>query len=143
MIENNAKDIMMKSSDLLKIVREYILSNKNWLYYFINKNDFVFELLSDHRDDWIDYVDLKVENCSGANAYVDITIVDDFGDDKCVFARYVSLPGFEGETLRLYNEYHENAIEKAIKDKRHELEYYESKSEHVRKELEELENKKK
>ena len=142
-MDDKVIDIIEKSSNLLNIVREYILSNENWLYYFINKNDFVFELLSDHPDDWTDYVELKVENCYPSMTYVRITIFDNYGDEKSIFARYVSLPGFNSETLRLYNEYHENAILKAIKDKRKELEYFESKAIQARKELEELENKKK
>lgn len=140
-MNNTIRNIIGKCSNLLNEIKEYILSNDKWLYYFI-ANNAVFDLLVEHPDDWSPYVELRVESFSSTSVYVEIMILDESKEvDKDLF-RYLSFPGFEEQTLRLYNEYHNDALTKAIKDKRHELEYYKSQASQVEKELAKLEDKK-
>lgn len=140
-MDEKLKNLIRKNSELLDEVRAYILSNKNWLYYFIN-NEEVFDLLAEHPNDWDEYVTLNIENFSCVNLYVKIFICDEYGDEKNTLYKNISLPGFEGQTLRLYNEYHDDAYLRAIKEKEEELEYFEKKVKETRYEIENFKNKK-
>lgn len=124
-------------TNLKKMTEEAILSNENWLYYFIEQqnHDWVFDLIAEHPDDWSDYVSLKViydwyNSCD--TAFVELTTTDGKVDTKPVYHH------FEDDVERMYEKYHGDAIGAAITDMERAIEYHENSIKDLEKDIEDL-----
>lgn len=96
------KDLMTRSIELVSDITEYINSNPDWIYYFLNPlaggNEEIFDCIEEHPDDWEDYIDFEIANISGSSMQIKIHI-DDYTDCGLVFARYINILNFE-ETVK-------------------------------------------
>ena len=79
-IEN---ELMEKTRDLIEKVDNYIKSNKDWVFYFLNPiaggNNELFACMKEHPNDWNEYIDFTIINVS--TSYVSITINIDDGSE--------------------------------------------------------------
>ena len=135
-MNETAKSIINVSSALFKSIREYILSNKNWLYYFVADKE-VFLLIYEHPDDWADYVELKIESLKECAAYVTVDLGDEYGDFVTV-KRWVTISTFEMEVDREYRRYKDNALSHLLKEKEDELKFFQSRVDEVKKQINKL-----
>ena len=105
MINKKVKDLMNRSQNLIKDIREYILSNKNWVFYFLNplvktgKNDLLKQTMEDYPEDWEDMIDLFVHNFNGSSAEVSINI-DNGTETPDSLKRFIYLPTFDENVER-------------------------------------------
>ena len=92
------KDLASRINELERDVANYIDSNPNWIYYFLNPllggNDEIFDCIKEHPDDWKDYIDFEVSNINGSSIYIKIHI-DDYTDCGIAFGRYIYLINFQ------------------------------------------------
>ena len=105
MINKKVKDLMNRSQNLIKDIREYILSNKNWVFYFLNplvktgKNDIIKQTMEEYPEDWEDMIDLFVHNFNGSSAEVSINI-DNGTETPDTLKRFIYLATFDDNVDR-------------------------------------------
>ena len=99
MEENLAKKI----GDLINEVEEYIASNPDWVYYFLNPlcdgNEELFDCMREHPDDWEDYISFSIINMTSVSLSVAINI-DDGSELGICLKRYIYLPNFSETVTR-------------------------------------------
>lgn len=80
MTNKKVEDLLNRSQSIINDIREYILSNKNWVFYFLNplvktdKNDIIKQTMEEYPEDWEDMIDLVVKNFNGSSAEISIHI---------------------------------------------------------------------
>ena len=105
MINKKVEDLMNRSQNLIKDIREYILSNKNWVFYFLNplvktgKNDLLKQTIEDYPDEWEDMIDIVVHNFNGSSAEININI-DNGTETPDTLKRFIYLATFEDTVER-------------------------------------------
>ena len=78
------KSIIERSLKLMEDIRNYILSNENWIYYFLNpnveseENKYIEDIINRFPSNWLDYIDIEVVNFNRATVKVIIEIDDDY-----------------------------------------------------------------
>lgn len=141
-------DLIKKSEELNRNVKEYILANPDWLYYFI-PNDAHFdskakekgkvfkEFILEYPDEWRDRIDLEVSWYNGVTAKVYITLD---GDEECppCYDRCIVL-----NNLHYNAKYNKMAMEgqlneARINDLKDVISYHEEELQKAKEELEEL-----
>lgn len=141
-------DLIKKSEELNRDVKEYILANPDWLYYFIpsdahfdtkakEKGKIFKDFILEYPDSWQERVDLKVSWYNGVTARVYITLD---GDEECPpsYERVIVL-----DNLRYNADYNKKAMlgqinEARINDLKEVISYYEGELQKAKEELEEL-----
>ena len=93
-----AIDLINRAFDLIRDVSAYILSNEDWIYYFINPKDEtvnkpIFDIIKEHPDCWKEYVTLEVSSFNGVSAGVTIEMEDEYGESH-TYQRYIGLSSF-------------------------------------------------
>ncbi len=101
-MNDKEKDLESRITNLTRAITNYIDSNPNWIYYFLNPlaggNEELFDCIKEYPDNWKDYIDFELANISGS--FIQIKIhVDDYTDYGLVFPRYINLLNFE-ETIK-------------------------------------------
>ena len=93
------ENIINRSSELMADIRRYILSNENWIYYFLNPlsssdaNKPIEDIINAFPFDWEDYINVQVNNFYGSS--VGITIEIDTGDEMPIcLTRSIYIPNF-------------------------------------------------
>lgn len=93
------ESIIERSSKLMDDIREYILSNKNWIYYFLNPlsssdaNKPIENIIKEFPFDWEDYIDVRINDFNGSS--VKIAIYIDEGDETPLsLNRFIYIPHF-------------------------------------------------
>ena len=87
-------------SEIINSVEEYISSNEDWVFYFLNPliesgtNKALEDCIKEHPNDWSDYVTFTVINLSNSFAQISINI-DDNSDDGIELKRYIHILTFE------------------------------------------------
>ena len=105
MINKKVEDLMNRSQNLIKDIREYILSNKNWVFYFLNplvktgKNDLLKQTIEDYPNEWEDMIDIVVHNFNGSSAEININI-DNGTETPDSLKRFIYLPNFDDNVDR-------------------------------------------
>lgn len=101
-MNDKAKDFVSRITHLTRDIKNYIDSNHDWIYYFLNPlaggNEEIFDCIREHPDDWEDYIDFEIWNISGPSIEIKIHI-DDYTDYGIILPRYIYLFSFE-ETVK-------------------------------------------
>ena len=92
-------DIIDETGGLVNKIKRFILSNKNWIFYFLNPlvnsdaNKSIENIVKEFPDEWEDYIDLEINNISQSNIEVKIEI-DEGYEYPTELKRYIYLPTF-------------------------------------------------
>lgn len=91
------ENLTKKIGDLFNEVEEYIASNPDWVYYFLDPlcggNEELFECMKENPGDWGDYISFAVTNMNSGSVSIAINI-DDGSELGICLIRYVYLPNF-------------------------------------------------
>lgn len=93
------KSIVERSSKLMEDIRNYIFSNENWIYYFLNplveseSNKPIEDIINRFPSNWIDYIDIQVINFNASTVKVIIEIDDDY-ETPIRLTRFISIEHF-------------------------------------------------
>lgn len=93
------ESIINRSSELMEDIRRYILSNENWIYYFLNPlsqsdvNKPIEDLIKEFPFDWEDYINVQINDFNGSSCKITIEI--DTGDEMPLgLTRFIYIPNF-------------------------------------------------
>ena len=93
------ESILKRSTELMKDIRNYILSNENWIYYFLNPlsssdaNKAIEDIIKEFPFDWEDYIDVQINDFNGSSVKIAIRI--DTGDEMPLsLNRFIYIPNF-------------------------------------------------
>ena len=93
------ESIINRSSELMEDIRRYILSNENWIYYFLNPlsqsdtNKPIEDIIKEFPFDWENYIDIQINDFNGSSAKIIIEI--DNGDEMPLrLNRLIYIPNF-------------------------------------------------
>ena len=93
------ESIVNRSLKLMEDIREYILSNENWVYYFLNplvqpeSNKPIEDIVKRFPSDWIDYIDIQFVNFNASTVKVIIEIDDDY-ETPLRLTRFINIEHF-------------------------------------------------
>lgn len=94
------EELLERNKNLIKDIENSILSNPNWVYYFLHISDVggsnkdIEELVIAHPTDWENYINLDVEEISHFSVDVDIHIIDE-SEDGIYLRRSIYLGSFD------------------------------------------------
>ena len=98
-MNNIEESILKRSSELMEDIRTYILSNENWVYYFLNPlsssdaNKPIEDIIKEFPFDWEDYIDVQINDFNGSSVKIIIRI--DTGDEMPLsLNRFIYIPNF-------------------------------------------------
>ena len=140
------EDFLGRARTLMRDIRNYILSNKDWVYYFLNPlcetdtNKPLQDILEEYPDEWKDFVDVEIIDFNGSSAKICIE-VDDGSEYPISLNRFIYLPHFS-ESVEKNKKLNEGKInESRIANLKEEIESCKTRLELKEKELNELLNK--
>lgn len=93
------KSIIERSLKLMEDIRNYILSNENWIYYFLNplaqseSNKSIEDIINRFPSNWIDYIDIQIINFNTSTVKVIIEIDDDY-ETPIRLTRFINIEHF-------------------------------------------------
>ena len=93
------ENIVKRSIDLMNDIYRYIVSNENWIYYFLNplveseSNKPIEDIINRFPSNWIDYIDIQVINFNASTVKVIIEIDDDY-ETPIRLTRFISIEHF-------------------------------------------------
>lgn len=93
------ESIVKRSIDLMNDIYRYIVSNENWIYYFLNplveseSNKPIEDIINRFPSNWIDYIDIQVINFNTSTVKVIIEIDDDF-ETPLRLTRFINIEHF-------------------------------------------------
>lgn len=95
-IESN---FLERATDLLREVKDYIVSNKDWVFYFLNPlvesdtNSPLKNIVEEYPDEWDAYVDFEITDFNGSSVKICINI-DEGYEEPTRLNRFIYLPNF-------------------------------------------------
>ena len=93
------KSIVERSLKLMEDIRNYILSNENWIYYFLNPlveselNKPIEDIINRFPSNWIDYIDIQIIDFNASTVKVIIEIDDDY-ETPIRLTRFINIEHF-------------------------------------------------
>lgn len=93
------ESIVNRSLKLIEDIRNYILSNENWIYYFLNplveseSNKPIEDIINRFPSNWIDYIDIQVIYFNASTVKVIIEIDDDY-ETLLRLTRFINIEHF-------------------------------------------------
>lgn len=93
------KSIIERSLKLMEDIRNYILSNENWIYYFLNplvqseSNKSIEDIINRFPSNWIDYIDIQIIYFNASTVKVIIEIDDDY-ETPIRLTRFINIEHF-------------------------------------------------
>lgn len=93
------ESIVKRSIDLMNDIYRYIVSNENWIYYFLNplveseSNKPIEDIINRFPLNWIDYIDIQVINFNASTVKVIIEIDDDY-ETPIRLTRFINIEHF-------------------------------------------------
>ena len=93
------ESIVTRSLKLMEDIRNYILSNENWIYYFLNplvqseSNKSIEDIINRFPSNWLDYIDIQVINFNASTVKVIIEIDDDY-ETPIRLTRFINIEHF-------------------------------------------------
>ena len=78
------ESIIERSLVLMEDIHKYILSNEDWIYYFLNpnvdseENKPIEDIINRFPSNWIDYIDIQIVEFNASTVKVIIEIDDDY-----------------------------------------------------------------
>lgn len=139
-IESN---FLERATVLMKEIKDYILSNNDWVYYFLNPlcdtgaNKPLQNIVEEFPDEWEDYVDVQITDFNGSSVKICIEI-DDGSECPTRLNRFIYLSHFS-ESVERNKKLNEGKInELKIANLKEEIESCKTRLELKEKELNEL-----
>ena len=97
---NKTEEIIVKRSiDLMNDIYRYIVSNENWIYYFLNplvhpeSNKPIEDIINRFPSNWIDYIDIQIIDFNASTVKVIIEIDDDY-ETPIRLTRFINIEHF-------------------------------------------------
>ena len=93
------ESIVNRSIDLMNDIYRYIVSNENWIYYFLNplvqpeSNKPIEDIINRFPSNWIDYIDIQVIYFNASTVKVIIEIDDDY-ETPIRLTRFINIEHF-------------------------------------------------
>ena len=93
------KSIIDRSSKLMEDISRYILSNENWIYYFLNplvqseSNKPIEDIINRFPLNWLDYIDIQIIEFNASTVKVIIEIDDDY-ETPIRLTRFIDIEHF-------------------------------------------------
>ena len=93
------KSIVERSLKLMEDIRNYILSNENWIYYFLNPlveselNKPIEDIINRFPSNWLDYIDIQIIDFNASTVKVIIEIDDDY-ETPIRLTRFINIEHF-------------------------------------------------
>ena len=93
------KSIIERSSKLMEDISRYILSNENWIYYFLNplvqseSNKPIEDIIKRFPLNWLDYIDIQIIEFNASTVKVIIEIDDDY-ETPIRLTRFIDIEHF-------------------------------------------------
>ena len=93
------KSIIERSSKLMEDIFRYILSNENWIYYFLNplvqseSNKPIEDIINRFPLNWLDYIDIQIIEFNASTVKVIIEIDDDY-ETPIRLTRFIDIEHF-------------------------------------------------
>lgn len=137
------EDFLERATTLMTDIRNYILSNNDWIYYFLNPlcdtdtNKPLQNIVEEYPDEWEDYVDVQITDFNGSSAKICIEI-DDGSECPITLNRFIYLPHFSDSVERNKKLCEGKVNELKIANLKDEIENYKAILELKEKKLEEL-----
>ena len=98
-MNNREESIVKRSIDLMNDIYRYIVSNENWIYYFLNplvqqeSNKPIEDIVKRFPSDWIDYIDIQIIDFNASTVKVIIEIDDDY-ETPIRLTRFINIEHF-------------------------------------------------
>ena len=125
------KSIIERSSKLMEDISRYILSNENWIYYFLNplvqseSNKPIEDIINRFPLNWLDYIDIQIIEFNASTVKVIIEIDDDY-ETPIRLTRFIDIEHFseiiERNKKLINNKINDIKITKSKED----IEFYKS-----------------
>lgn len=93
------ESIVKRSIDLMNDIYRYIVSNENWIYYFLNplveseSNKSIEDIINRFPSNWIDYIDIQIIDFNASTVKVIIEIDDDY-ETPIRLTRFINIEHF-------------------------------------------------
>lgn len=93
------ESIVKRSIDLMNDIYKYIVSNENWIYYFLNpfvqseSNKSIEDIINRFPSNWIDYIDIQIIDFNASTVKVIIEIDDDY-ETPIRLTRFINIEHF-------------------------------------------------
>lgn len=93
------ESIVNRSIDLMNDIYRYIVSNEDWIYYFLNplvkseSNKPIEDIINRFPSNWIDYIDIQVIYFNASTVKVIIEIDDDY-ETPLRLTRFINIEHF-------------------------------------------------
>lgn len=93
------ESIVNRSIDLMNDIYRYIVSNENWIYYFLNplvqseSNKSIEDIINRFPSNWIDYIDIQIIDFNASTVKVIIEIDDDY-ETPIRLTRFINIEHF-------------------------------------------------
>ena len=94
------ESIVKRSIDLMNDIYRYIVSNENWIYYFLNplveseSNKPIEDIINRFPSNWIDYIDIQIIDFNASTVKVIIEIDDDY-ETPIRLTRFINIEHFQ------------------------------------------------
>lgn len=144
-MNNTEENLITKIANITNEIKNYISSNKNWIFYFVNPlvtgdaNKPIYDIIHDYPTEWEDYIDFDVVNVSGSSIQINVNI-DDGSELGISLKRYIFLANFEESINRNMKVYAGKINEIRIENIKEEIEHYKKMLSEKEKELHNLLN---
>ena len=93
------ESIVKRSIDLMNDIYRYIVSNENWIYYFLNplvqseSNKSIEDIINRFPSNWLDYIDIQIIDFNASTVKVIIEIDDDY-ETTLRLTRFINIEHF-------------------------------------------------
>lgn len=137
------KKLVSNATNIISDIKNYISSNYNWIFYFINPlfesdaNNPICKIIETYHGEWSDYIDFNVVSIGETFVCIDIDI-DDGSEEGISLRRYVNLNAFEDTVNRNMKIYGGKLNELRIEKVKEEITHYEARLASKKEELERL-----
>lgn len=125
------KSIVERSYKLMEDIRNYILSNENWIYYFLNplvqseSNKSIEDIINRYPSNWIDYIDIQIIDFNASTVKVIIEIDDDY-ETPIRLTRFINIEHFSEIIERNKKLINDKINDIKITKLKEEIEFYKS-----------------
>ena len=93
------ESIVKRSIDLMNDIYRYIVSNENWICYFLNplveseSNKPIEDIINRFPSNWLDYIDIQIVEFNASTVKVIIEIDDDY-ETPIRLTRFINIEHF-------------------------------------------------
>lgn len=123
------KSIIERSSKLIEDISRYILSNENWIYYFLNplvqseSNKPIEDIINRFPLNWLDYIDIQIIEFNASAVKVIIEIDDDY-ETPIRLTRFINIGHFSEMIERNKKLINDNINDIKITKLKEDIEFY-------------------